>query len=72
MSGTLSDSSYCTGLQQMNLVLTGHHLWLPHMPGGHSFIDLFLPLVRGVHWEAEVVEDQLQEELDELSVQIRV
>lgn len=29
-------------------------------------------LVREVHWEAEAVEDQLQEKLDELSVQIHV
>lgn len=54
------------GLQQASLVLAGHHLWVPHVPGGHSFTDLFLPLVREVHWEAEAVEDQLQEERGEL------
>lgn len=42
------------------------------MKGGHSFTDLFLPLVREVHWEAEAVEDHLQEEPDELSMQIHV
>lgn len=57
------------GLQQVSLVLAGHHVWVPCVPGGQSFTDLFLPLVREVHWEAEAVEDQLQEEQDELFVQ---
>lgn len=75
MSDSVCDSQLlqlAPGLQNVSVVLAGHHLWVPCMMGGHSFTDLFLPFVRKVHWEAEAVEDHLQEEPDELSMQIHV